>query len=112
MTSDHTYFVVSDDNEPIGIFNLDQVETEATRYAHALAAASDDPAALDRINAETLARVGVDSIGYVCASALRIVVEHILSPVLDVAAAHGTDLREGLRAIADGRDPQTGEPTR
>ena len=94
------------------MFNVDQIEAAGVKYAYALAAVCDDPAALDRVNAETLARVGVESIGYVCASALRVMTEHILSPCLDVAAAHGTDLRGGLRAIADGRDPSTGKVPR
>lgn len=107
-----TYLVTDDNGEPLGVFNADAIEAEGAKYAHALAAACDDPAALDRINGQTLARVGVESFGYVAANALRVMTEHVLSPCLDVAAAHGTDLRVGLRAIADGRDPATGEALR
>lgn len=103
-----TYLVVTDSGEPVGVFDRQRIEDEGCRFAFALAAVCDDPAALDRVQAETLARVGTESFGYVAANALRVVVEDILSPALEVAEAHGTDLRPGIRAVAEGRDPGGG----
>jgi hypothetical protein len=103
--SGETYLVVSDSGEPIGLFDRQRIEDEGCRFAFALAAACGHPAELDRVQAETLARVGTESFGYIAANALRVVVEHILSPVLDVAEAHGTDLRASIRAVAESRDP-------
>lgn len=100
-----THLVVDDNGLPIGIFDADMITDEGTRFAFALAAACDEPDAVQRIQAETLARVGTASFGYVAASALSVMVEHILSPSFDVAQAHGTDLRAGMRAIAEGRSP-------
>jgi hypothetical protein len=100
-----THLVVDDHGLPVGIFNADQISDEGTRFAFALAAVCDDPDAIQRVQAETLARVGTPSFGYVAACALSVVVEHILSPSFAVAEAHGTDLRAGMRAISEGRNP-------
>lgn len=100
-----TYLIVGDDGEPLGMVDMEQIADDGTRLAFAMAAVCDDPAALDRIQAETLTRVGAGAFGYVAANALRTVVEHVLSPALDVAQAHGTDLRDGLRKIAAGETP-------
>lgn len=100
-----THLVVDDNGLPVGIFDADQITDEGTRFAFALAAVCDDPDALQRVQAETLARVGTASFGYVAASALGVMTEHILSPSFEVAEAHGTDLRSGMRAIASGRNP-------
>lgn len=100
-----TYMIVGDDGEPIAMADMNQITDAGTRLAFAFAANADDPAALDRIQVETLTRVGAGAFGYVCANALRTMTEHILSPSFDVAEAHGTDLRAGMRAIAEGRQP-------
>lgn len=99
------YMIVGDDGEPLGMVDMDEIQTEGTRLAFAMAAVSNDPDALDRVQAAFLDRVGVASFHYVVASALRVMTEHILSPSFDVAMAYGTDLREGMRKIAAGEDP-------
>lgn len=100
-----TYMIVGDDGEPLGILDLDAIQDEGTKLAFNLAANCNDPEALDRIQAETLTRVGVASFHYIVANALRVMTEHILSPSFDVAQAHGTDLRAGMRAVAEGSQP-------
>ncbi|MEV5691135.1 hypothetical protein [Micromonospora globbae] len=103
--SDQTFLIQDDDGKPVGLLDMTAITDEGTRLAFAFAAHCDDPAALDRIQTETLARVGVAAFGYVCANALRTITEHVLNPSFAVAAAHGTDLRTGMRAIAEGRQP-------
>lgn len=100
-----TYLIVDDHGSPIGMADMDQITTDGTKLAFALAACCDDPAAMDRVQAQTLARVGTGTFGYVAACAVRILAAEILSPTLDVAAAHGSDLRAGIRRIAAGEEP-------
>lgn len=100
-----TYLIVGDNGEPLGVADIDQITTVGTELAFAMAAHCDDAAQLDRIVADYLARVGTASFGYVAACALRIMAEQILSPSLDVVATAGHDLRPGIRAIAEGRQP-------
>jgi hypothetical protein len=100
-----TYLLVGDRGEPLGMIDMGRVTDLGTALAFELAAVCDDPAAMHRVQAAMLAHVGVRTFGYVAACALRQLAEHILSPSLDVATAHGTDLRPGIRAIADGREP-------
>jgi hypothetical protein len=101
-----TYMIVDGNGEPLGMLDLDAIHEEGTKFAFALAAVCNDPDALDRLQYETLRRVGVASFHYIVANALRVMAQHILSPSFDVARAHGTDLRAGMRAIAEGRQPE------
>lgn len=100
-----TFVVTEDDGTPIGMVDMDQVHTEGTRFAFALAACCDSPAQMDRLQAETLTRIGAKAFGYTAAAALRVLAEHVLSPALNVATAAGHDLRPGIRAIARGEEP-------
>jgi hypothetical protein len=100
-----TYLIVGDNGEPIGMADMDKITDEGTKLAFAFAAHSNDPGMLDQIQAETPTRASVESFGYVLASALRVMTEDILSPSFDVAHAYGTDLRAGMRAISEGRQP-------
>lgn len=100
-----TYLLVGDQGEPIAMIDMTRITDEGTALAFALAANCDDPDEMDQIQNATLERVGAKEFGYVTACALRTMAEHILSPSFGVAEAHGTDLRAGMRAIAEGRDP-------
>lgn len=99
------YLILDDDGVPTGIINMDQVHTEGTRFAFALAAVCDDPTAMGAVQDDTLARLGVDMFSYVAACAVRVMAEHILSPAFDVAKVYDTDLRAGMAAIAAGETP-------
>ena len=99
------YMIVSDSGEPVAVIDMDKITGEGAKLAFAVAAHCGDPGAMDQIQAATLDRVGVEAFGYVAACALRTMAEHILSPSFDVAQAYGTDLRAGMRAIAESRDP-------
>lgn len=99
------YVLVGDQGEPVAMIDMEKITDEGTKLAFALAAHSNDPAEMDRVQVETLTRVGTEAFGYVAACALRTMAEHILSPSFGVAEAHGTDLRAGMKAIAEGRDP-------
>jgi hypothetical protein len=102
MTS---YMIVGDNEEPIGMVDMDIITTEGTKFAFALAAACNDEQAVARIQAETLARVGTKSFGYVCANALGVMTTEILAPTFEVTRTYGTDLQEGMRRIAAGETP-------
>jgi len=99
------FLLTEDDGEPLGVIDMDLVHDAGTRLAFRLAASCGDPAALDRILAETLTAVGSKGFGYVAASALRVLAEHVLDPSLTAGEAAGVHLRAGLTALADGRDP-------
>lgn len=101
-----TYLVTDDNGTPTGFLDHDQITSHATRLAHDVAETSHDPALLNDIMAAHLTEAGASAFGYVASAALRILVEHILNPVLDVTDAlhqHGHlahDLRAGLADAA------------
>jgi hypothetical protein len=99
------YLVTAADGTPIGFFDKDLIELEGASLAANLAAYCDDPDRIQAICAQSLALVGPEQYGYVAANALTLLAREFLSPALDVSAAAGTDLRPGLRAIANGEDP-------
>jgi hypothetical protein len=98
--------LVSDEHgTPLGVFRMDQIESDGVDFAFALAAVSGDDVAITSVVAETLNRVGSSAFGYVAASALKIMTTEILEPALVVTDTVGIDLRSGLRRIAAGEDP-------
>lgn len=105
MSDGDIYMIVGDQGEPIAVVDMEKITDEGTNFAFTMAAHSNDPAVLDRIQAAVLQRVGPEAFGYICANALRVMTQEILSPSFDVAMAYGTDLRAGMLAIAEGRDP-------
>lgn len=99
------YTIIDDNGMPTGSVDMDAITDAGTKFAFALAAAADDHEKVLEISANTLAEHGPKAFGYVAACALQIVVEEVLNPVLEVAEALGTDVRPGLVAVAEGRDP-------
>ncbi|HEV2784683.1 MAG TPA: hypothetical protein VGX25_35310 [Actinophytocola sp.] len=99
------YLVTDEHGEPLGTFDPDLITTEGTRFAFDLAAVCDDPAAMQHVQRETLARVGSATFGYVAASALGVMAEHILAPTFEVCRVYGTDLQVAMAAIARGETP-------
>ena len=102
MTS---FVIVDNDGMPTGSVDMDVITTAGTKLAFDLAANASDPTRVQQISAQVLAEQGTSAFGLICATALRIVVEDILDPVLDVTETLGTDLRPGIRDVAEGRDP-------
>lgn len=101
-----TEYLVTDDNGlPLHFTNFETITTEGASLAMAMAAASHDKDAVMGVCAAVLDRVGPDMYGYVIANAAIVLATDVLSPALDVAAAHGTDLRAGIAAIARGEQP-------
>lgn len=107
-----TFIVTDSEGVPTAVVNPDQIITTATRLAFRLAAAAGDRAAVDRVMAETLSAAGANGFGYVCAGALNTLVNEVLAGALDVTDAAGIHLRPGLAALAEGRDPSTGQVLR
>jgi hypothetical protein len=103
------YLVTDEHGQPLGMFQPEMITDEGSRFAFALAAVCDDPEAIQRVQRETLGRVGSATFGYVCASALGVLAEHILAPSFEVTRAYGTDLQAGMRDIAEGKDPVSGK---
>lgn len=104
-----TFLVTDEDGVPAAVVHPDQVITTATSLAFRLAAVAGDRPAVDRVMAQTLSAVGAEAFGYVCAGALTTLTNEILAGALDVADAAGIHLRPGLVALAEGRDPSTGQ---
>lgn len=100
-----TYIITDDNGMPTGSIDMDAITDAGTKLAFRLAAAANDHEQILAISAQTLAEHGPKTFGYIVASALQVVVEHVLNPVLEVTEAVGTDLRPGITAIAEGRDP-------
>lgn len=96
-----THMLVSDDDEPIAVVDLDAIQARGTRLGYDLSVASDDATALDELCAAAVAEVGPQGFGYVAAAALRHVVENILQPLIEVAEAHGHPIRAGLTDAAE-----------
>lgn len=100
--------VVDEGGEPLAMVDMTKIDTEAVQLAQEMAAVCDDPAALERVQATCLARVGSREFGWVCAGAGRALAEYLLSPTLDAAAEVGLDLRPGLRRLASERETAGG----
>ncbi|MFJ1510910.1 hypothetical protein [Cellulosimicrobium funkei] len=108
MTTKPNNYVLTDENGiPTGVLDVDRIQAQATRLAYDMAVYSDDPTMLEQVSTQHLAEAGTEAFGYVAASALRILAEHILEPVLmvtdrlhKVGALHH-DLRAGLEDAAD-----------
>lgn len=102
---DADFLVMSEQGEPIGVFNPQQIIDEGTKFAFDLAAVCDSPILVKQVQQKTLERVGSEMFGYVCANALDVMTEHILAPSFELAKAYGTDLQAGMAAIAKGEHP-------
>ncbi|GAB2818764.1 hypothetical protein [Lentzea nigeriaca] len=102
--SDDVYMLVDDDGSPLGMVDMDRIETAGVRLAFEMAAACADVDAVDQVVSDTITRVGVDEFGYVAGSALAILVKQILAPTLVVTDRMGLDLRTMLRNIANGEN--------
>jgi hypothetical protein len=102
---DPMYLVTEGDGTPIGFFDLGKVDQDGTDLAFKLAAIAGDEPAVDKLLAETLARVGAEAYGFTAASALRTVIVGIVSGLTDVAEVASPGIRQGLINMAEGRDP-------
>ncbi|MEZ5151677.1 hypothetical protein [Rhodococcus zopfii] len=74
--------LVDDDGHPLGMMNIDRVQSDSIEMAYEMAMHCGDEDALDALSAKWLDRVGVDAFGYVAAGALRMMTHNILDPVL------------------------------
>jgi hypothetical protein len=99
------YTVIDSSGMPTGSVDLDAIMTAGAKLAFDLAGNSGDHDKIIQISSQTLAEHGPAAFGFVAAAALQIVVEEILDPVLAVTDALGTNLRPGITAVAEGREP-------
>ncbi len=103
--TENTYLVTDDDGAPSAFVDMDQIQSQAVRFAFDMAAACGDRAELERVSQAHVAEAG-SAFGYVAAAALRNLAENVLDPVLDVTdKLHQTghlnhDLRAGLADAA------------
>ena len=96
------------DGMPSGMLNVDRITDAGTRLAFGLTAVSEDPAAVDVIIRMALERYGADEFAYVAASALSVVVRHVVAPCAEpVLAAAGRDIRADAARVLDGFDGQS-----
>lgn len=98
MTSDD-FTLIDATGVPIAAVNLPKIIAAGTQLAFDAAAHSDDPEHL-KLLFTGIMQAGPGAYGYVCAAALDVLVQQILQPALEVAAAHGNDLRPMLYEIA------------
>lgn len=106
---DDVRILVTEDGEPLGIIHPGEIIDAGTELAFKMAANCGDPEALERIGREALIKAGPAGFGYIAASALRQLAEHVLDPCLIAGEAAGVNVRAGLTAFAEGRDPEAGE---
>jgi hypothetical protein len=80
---------------------VDPYQSAGSRLGYDLAAASDDPTALDQLWADALTTHGPEAFGHVAAAALRHVIEHVVHPLVDLAERHSHPARQRLTDAAD-----------
>lgn len=85
--------LVGDNGEPLGVLDIDKMQSDAIELAYDMARHCGDQTALDVISAQWLDRVGVDAFGYVAAGALRMMAHHILDPTLQAVDQLAPQLR-------------------
>ncbi|AZI58384.1 hypothetical protein EH165_09770 [Nakamurella antarctica] len=105
MTVTPNYMLVDDDGAPLGMVDPEAISTAGARLAFEFANACDDQDALNQITARYITEAGPAGFGYVATAALSIITTVVLSGVLAVTDALGTDMRTGIKALAEGRDP-------
>lgn len=99
------YLVTDEQGSPLGVFDADEITTEGTRLAFAMAAVCDDEQELLRVQEETLTRVGSSAYGYVCANAIATMAQCILAPTFEITREYGWNVQRAMAAIARGEDP-------
>lgn len=95
-----TYLVVDGTGAPTAVVDPEVITRAATRYALALAALSDKPEAMRDLSSQVLAKHGPQSFGLVCATALQVVVEDVLEPVIQISETIVPELRINLQRFA------------
>lgn len=107
MSGDKVYPLLDDQGDLLGMVSLAAINARGEALAHDLAAVSSKPRQIEAIVGQLLADVGPREAGYVAASALGVVVQDILDPLIEVAEALGHPIRARLaevaRAARDGR---------
>lgn len=74
--------LVDDDGQPLGMMDINRMQSDSIEMAYEMAMHCGDADALDALSGKWLDRVGVDAFGYVAAGALRMMTHNILDPVL------------------------------
>lgn len=102
------HFLIDDDGRPLGMFDVDLIQADATALAYALAVAANDRSELERVSSEWLQRVGAAGFGYVAAAAMRQLAEGVVGPLLDVLdstrSATGIPQQDLCAGLAEARD--------
>lgn len=109
---DANHVIVDIDGTPLGVMDAIQTQADAKVLAYRIAAVSDDIEEVDRILSEELRRVGNVGFGFIALAALRIVIEHIVDPLLrNSAVLHeaGLLIRDPRTEIIEERDELNAE---
>lgn len=98
-----------DDGQPLGMINMGVLIDAGCSLAFKIAAHCGDPDAVQAILTEVLSEHGTDSFGYIATNALVTLAGEVLDPALTAGEAAGVNLRDGLLALSEGRDPLAGQ---
>ena len=104
MTENPTHgMIVGDDGIPTGVVNFAQIHSEATILMYQYAAAAGNDEAVNAVALELLNRHDTDTVGYVNAAALSLIVRCVIAPMLETIdkLAPNLDFRAKL---AESRD--------
>lgn len=95
--------IVGDDGIPTGMVDFAQIQSEATILIYAYAAAAGDDATVDAVALELLNEHDADTVGYVNAAALSLMVRCVIAPMLETIdrLAPNLDFRAKLAEARD-----------
>lgn len=96
--------LTDDDGNAVGMINMPQLQSHATRLMYHMAASAGNDEETDRVGEEWALKFDSPQyFGWVCACALSLMTRHILGPALEVIDAQMPG--NGLRAkLIDARD--------
>ncbi|NKR31343.1 hypothetical protein GS504_20730 [Rhodococcus hoagii] len=112
--------IVDDNGAPVGMLDIDQMQSDSIALGYDMARNSHDDQALNEVSARWLAKLGPDSFGLVAAGALRMVAHYILDPTLATVDRLAPSLgyrqmlddayRNAVTSTAVTPDPDTTDP--
>jgi hypothetical protein len=88
-------------SEPAEAERPDPLRPAAVRFALDLAAASDNPAAVDQLFADALGTHGPEVFRHVADQALRHTITAVVQPLVDLAERHSHPVRQRLADAAE-----------
>lgn len=95
--------IVGDDGIPTGMVDFTQIQSEATILMYSYAAAAGSDAAVDAVALDLLNEHDTDTVGYLNAAALSLIVRCVVAPMLETIdkLAPNLDFRAKLAEARD-----------